>query len=288
MLNVLVTGADGQLGRELRRAAAGARDNYIFTDIAELDITDAAAVERFVAENHIDVIENCAAYTDVERAETDAAAAERLNCTAVGNLARAAAGCGALLIHISTDYVFDGRSRTPYTEDMATGPLSVYGATKLAGERAVVQSGCRHVIIRTSWMYSPHGRNFVKTILRLTAECTSVKVVGDQTGTPTCAADLARAIVGIVQSGCGDECCGIYHYSDGGCCTWYEFAAEIARLAGRDGCRIERCSSAEYGAAAVRPAYSVLDKSKIREAFGVAVPHWRESLEKCIETLKNE
>lgn len=286
MLNILVTGADGQLGREMRNAAAGAQDNYIFTDRAELDITDAGAVERCVEGNGIDVIVNCAAYTDVERAEDDAAAAELLNCTAAGNLAVAAARRGALLIHISTDYVFGGTSQnTPFAEDAAEAPVGVYGATKLAGERAVAQSGCRHIIIRTAWLYSPYGKNFVKTMLRLTAERESLKVVFDQTGTPTCAADLAAAIRTIVESRNFDGTQGIYHFSNEGVCSWYDFAVETARLAGRSACRIEPCRSAEFPSRVVRPAYSVLDKSKIRRTFGVAVPYWRESLERCIDIL---
>lgn len=286
MLNVLVTGAGGQLGSELRQAAEGSADNYIFTDVGELDITDAEAVARCVAGQKIGVIVNCAAYTDVERAEDDEPAAYKLNCTAAGNLADAAARNGALLIHISTDYVFGGtRRRKPITEDEAPSPECVYGATKLAGERAIAASGCRHIIIRTSWLYSPYGRNFVKTMLRLTAERESLKVVDDQTGTPTCAADLAAAIRTIIDSRRGGDAAGIYHYSDEGACTWYDLATETARMAGHDGCRIEPCSSAEYPSRAKRPAYSVLDKGKIRRTFGVEVPDWRESLKRCIEIL---
>ena len=292
MLKVLVTGADGQLGREMRNiAAAGARADteYVFTDVAELDITDAAAVERCVAENGIGAIVNCAAYTDVERAEDDAATAGLLNAEAVRNLAEAAARHDAVLIHISTDYVFGGTSQnTPFAEDAPAAPVGVYGATKLAGERAVAESGCRHIIIRTAWLYSPYGRNFVRTMLALTASKPQLKVVFDQTGTPTCAADLAAVIGEIIAGRKFDGTQGIFHFSNEGVCSWYDFAVEIARLAGHTSCRIEPCRSAEFPSRVTRPSYSVLDKSKIRRTFGVAIPHWRESLEKCIEILKKD
>ncbi|MCH5334714.1 MAG: dTDP-4-dehydrorhamnose reductase [Alistipes sp.] len=278
MLNVLVTGAGGQLGSELRTAAAGSADNYIFTDIAELDITDAAAVARMVRECGADVIVNCAAYTDVERAETQPDAAMLLNRDAVGFMAAAAAECGALMIHISTDYVFgSGTHNTPFAEEDAVAPSCVYGAAKLAGERAVAESGCRHIIFRTSWLYSPFGRNFVNTMLSLTASRDSVSVVFDQTGTPTRAAGLARLIFRIIDSRLFDGREGIYHYSDEGVCSWYDFAVEIARLAGSK-CRVEPCRSAEFTSRVARPAYSVLDKSRVKRVFGIEIPHWRDSL----------
>ena len=288
MLNILVTGADGQLGRELRKAGAGSANNYIFTDVAELDITDEAAVERFVAENRIEIVVNCAAYTDVERAEEEEEAAYAVNCTAVKNLADAAARHGATLVHISTDYVFDGRGSTPYTEDMPALPQSAYGRTKLAGEQAVIASGCRYLIFRTAWLYSEYGVNFLKTMLRLTAERESLSVVADQIGTPTCAADLARAVFDIVEGGKYEGNEGIYHFTDEGCCSWYDFATAIAEAAGHTDCRITPCRSAEYPSRAVRPAYSVLDKGKYKRTFGADIPHWRESMKRCIEKIKNQ
>ena len=288
MLNILVTGADGQLGNELRRLGKASANNYIYTDVAELDITDAAAVERFVAENRIDVIENCAAYTNVERAEEDEQTAYAVNCTAVRNLADAAARHGAVLIHVSTDYVFDGRGCTPCTEDMPASPLGAYGRTKLAGERAVAESGCRYLIFRTAWLYSEYGNNFLKTMLRLTAERESLNVVFDQIGTPTCAADLAQAIFSIVEGGRYEGNEGIYHFSNEGVCSWYDFAVEMAAAAGNTACRINPCRTGEYPAVAVRPACSVLDKSKYKRTFGAAIPHWRESMRRCIDKLMNE
>lgn len=287
MLNILITGADGQLGRALCHLAAVSPNRYLPTDAAELDITDRAAVEAMVAEQHIDVIINCAAYTDVERAEEEEAAAEKLNRTAVAHLATAAEQHDALLIHLSTDYVFDGQSHLPYREEAPTNPQSAYGRTKLAGEEAVRASGCRHLIIRTAWLYSETGKNFVKTMLRLTAERESIDVVCDQVGTPTYAGDLALAIFSIVESGlyAGNE--GTYHFTDEGVCSWYDFAVEIAAAAGHDRCRIRPCRTAEYPTKVARPAYSVLDKSKIRERFGIEIPHWRESLLYCLQRMKN-
>lgn len=287
MLNVLVTGAGGQLGSALRLLCAGSANRYIFTDADRLDITDAQAVERFVAENGTDAVINCAAWTDVERAEEDEAAAYAVNCTAVGNLASAAARHGALLIHFSTDYIFDGRGCTPFTERDEPAPLNAYGRTKLAGERAVAASGCRYMIFRTSWLYSPTGRNFLLTMLRLTAERDSVSVVNDQIGAPTCAADLARAVFDIVEGGLWAGREGIYHFANGGQCSWYDFAVGIASAAGHTACRVNPCRTCDYPARAVRPAYSVLDTGKYRRTFGATIPHWRESLEKCLKTLLN-
>lgn len=284
MPNVLITGADGQLGRALRRLADISPNRYLATDAAELDITDPAAVEKVVAEQAIDIIVNCAAYTDVERAEADFPAADRLNRAAVAHLAATAAKHDALLVHISTDYVFDGCSSTPYTETAPTAPRSVYGRTKLAGEEAVAASGCRRLIVRTSWLYSETGRNFLRTMLRLTAERDTLDVVSDQIGTPTYAGDLALAIFTIVENGsyAGNE--GLYHFSDEGACSWYDFAVEIAAAAGRT-CRIRPCRTAEYPTAAERPAYSVLDKTKFRTTFGIDIPHWRESMLYCLKNL---
>lgn len=289
MLNILVTGANGQLGSELRVAAAEAADRYIFTDIAELDITDAAAVMHCAAREQADVIVNCAAYTHVERAEEETAAADRLNRQAAANLAAAARERGALLIHISTDYVFGGIPRnTPLTEEDACAPTGVYGATKLAGEQAIAASGCRCMIFRTAWLYSSFGQNFVKTMLRLTAEREELQVVFDQTGSPTYAADLAALIADIIAKRRFEGREGIYHFSNEGVCSWYDFAVEIARAAGHDRCRIHPCHSAEYPSRVTRPAYSVLDKTKVKRTFGTEIAHWRDALARCMQRLDTE
>lgn len=287
MLNILITGANGQLGRELRRLGGISPNNYISTDVAELDITDADAVLRAVERDRIDVIVNCAAYTNVERAEEDEATADLLNHRAAGNLAAAAKATGATLFHVSTDYVFDGASCLPYTEEMPTSPQSAYGRTKLAGEQAVIGSGCRYLIFRTAWLYSEYGNNFLKTMLRLTSERETLKVVFDQAGTPTYAGDLALAIFSIIEAGryAGNE--GVYHFSNEGVCSWYDFAAEIAVAAGHNACRIEPCRTAEFPTKAARPAYSVLDKTKIKSIFGMEIPHWREAMLYCLKQLKN-
>lgn len=285
-MNILVTGANGQLGSEMQRLGAVSPNNYIFTDAAELDVTDAGAVRRAAEQTRAEAIVNCAAYTDVERAEENEAAADLLNRLAPANLAAAAAATGATLIHISTDYVFDGRAHTPYTEQAPTAPLSVYGRTKLAGEQAVEASGCSYLILRTAWLYSAFGNNFLKTMLRLTAERESLKVVFDQIGTPTYAGDLALGIFSVIEGGQlrGHE--GLYHFSDEGVCSWYDFAVEIAAAAGHDKCRIEPYRTAEYPTKAPRPAYSVLDKGKFKTTFGIEIPHWRESLLYCLKTMQ--
>ena len=285
-MNILVTGANGQLGSEMQRLGAVSPNNYIFTDAAELDVTDAGAVRRAAEQTRAEAIVNCAAYTDVERAEENEAAADRLNRLAPANLAAAAAATGATLIHISTDYVFDGRAHTPYTEQAPTAPLGVYGRTKLAGEQAVEASGCSYLILRTAWLYSAFGNNFLKTMLRLTAERESLKVIFDQIGTPTYAGDLALGIFSVIEGGQlrGHE--GLYHFSDEGVCSWYDFAVEIAAGAGHDKCRIEPCRTAEYPTKAPRPAYSVLDKGKFKTTFGIEIPHWRESLLYCLKTMQ--
>lgn len=285
-MNILVTGANGQLGCEMQRLGAVSPNNYIFTDVAELDVTDAGAVLRAAEQTRAEAIVNCAAYTNVERAEEDEATADRLNRLAPANLAAAAAATGATLIHISTDYVFDGTAHTPYTEQAPTAPLGVYGRTKLAGEQAVEASGCSYLILRTAWLYSAFGNNFLKTMLRLTAERESLNVVFDQIGTPTYAGDLALGIFSVIegQQFRGHE--GLYHFSNEGVSSWYDFAVEIAVAAGHDKCRIEPCHTAEYPSKAPRPAYSVLDKSKFKTTFGIEIPHWRESMLYCLKTMQ--
>ena len=285
MLNILITGANGQLGRSLQRLGGVSPHNYICTDVAELDITDAGAVLRAVREQGIDVIVNCAAYTDVEKAEEDEARADLLNHKAAGNLAAAAKETGATLFHVSTDYVFDGTAHTPYTEDVTPSPLGAYGRTKLAGERAVMASGCRYLIFRTAWLYSEYGKNFLKTMLCLSSERERLQVVFDQIGTPTYAGDLALALFSIIEAGryAGNE--GVYHFTNEGVCSWYDFATEIAAAAGHDSCRIIPCHTSEFPTKAQRPAYSVLDKTKIKTTFQMDIPHWREAMIYCLKQL---
>lgn len=286
-MNILVTGANGQLGSCLRDVAAGSTDNYIFTDVAELDITDAAAVRKAVSDNAVDVIVNCAAYTNVDKAEDDAAFAELLNATAVRNLAEAAKGNGATLIHISTDYVFGKEPyNVPCREDQKGTPTGVYGLTKLHGEQAIAETGVKALIFRTAWLYSEYGRNFVKTMLNLTSTKPELKVVFDQTGTPTYAGDLAHALFDIIESRrfAGNE--GVYHYSNEGVCSWYDFTKMIAEYAGNTACDIQPCHSNEFPSKVVRPSYSVLDKTKFKNTFGIKVPYWTDSLRRCIANLK--
>lgn len=286
MKNILVTGANGQLGSEMRRVGSVSPNNYIFTDVAELDITDHEAVQKFVAENGVDVIINCAAYTNVDRAEDDIDTARLINATAVANLAEAIKAVGGTLFHISTDYVFGTEGNTPRTEAMPTNPLGVYGLTKLEGEKAIAESGCSAIIFRTSWLYSEFGNNFLKTMMRLTAERENINVVFDQVGTPTYAADLAVLIFSIIEYDIyrGNE--GIYHFSNEGVCSWYDFASEIAAAAGNSSCNINPCHSVEFPSKVTRPPYSVLDKSKVKATFGVDIPHWRESMLRCIKRIK--
>lgn len=283
-MRILVTGAEGQLGCSIRRTAIGLADDYIFTDVAELDITNRQQVVDYVSGNQIDVIVNCAAYTDVEHAEENEAVAHLLNSTAVGYLAEAARANDALLIHISTDYVFMGGCCAMLTEESYPQPLNAYGRTKLAGEEAVKASGCHYIILRTAWLYSEYGHNFVKTMLRLTAEKEQIRVVDDQLGTPTYAGDLAEAIVRIISERNFRE--GIYHYTDLGECSWWQFACEIARLAGHDKCIVAPCTTADYPTKARRPMNAVLDKSKFVRTFNIAIPEWRQSLKKCIYGLQ--
>ena len=285
-MNILVTGANGQLGCEMRRLGAVSPNNYIFTDVAELDITDASAVLVAVKENGIEAIVNCAAYTNVDKAESDEETAELINATAVGNLARAMKEVGGTLFHVSTDYVFGCDGNTPRTEDMPLNPLGVYGRTKLHGEQAILESGCKALILRTAWLYSEYGNNFLKTMMRLTAEREQLNVVFDQVGTPTYAGDLALAIFSIIEAGVYEGNEGIYHFSNEGVCSWYDFAVEIAAAAGNTGCRINPCHSSEFPSPVKRPPYSVLDKTKIKNTFDIDIPHWRESMEYCIKRIK--
>lgn len=285
-MNILVTGANGQLGNEMRRLGAVSPNNYIFTDVAELDITDANAVLAAVKENAVEIIVNCAAYTNVDKAESDEATAELINSTAVSNLARAMKEVGGTLFHVSTDYVFGLDGNTPRTEDMPVNPLGVYGRTKLNGELAIKESGCKALIFRTAWLYSEFGNNFLKTMMRLTAEREQLNVVFDQVGTPTYAGDLALAIFSIIEAGVYEGNEGIYHFSDEGVCSWYDFAVEIAAAAGNTNCRISPCHSSEFPSPVTRPPYSVLDKTKIKNTFDIDIPHWRESMEYCIKRIK--
>ena len=282
---VLVTGANGQLGSEMRKLGTVSPNEYIFTDVAELDITNREAVMTFVTENNINIIVNCAAYTNVDKAEDDAATAELINATAVRNLAEAVKTVDGTLFHVSTDYVFGAEGNTPRTEDMPTNPLGVYGVTKLHGEQAIAEVGCKAIIIRTAWLYSEFGNNFLKTMLRLTAEKESLNVVFDQVGTPTYAGDLAMTIFSIIEGDyyAGNE--GVYHFSNEGVCSWYDFAQEIATVMCHDKCKINPCHSAEFPSKVTRPPYSVLDKTKIKKTFGVEIPHWRESMIYCLKRI---
>ena len=285
-MNILVTGANGQLGSEMRRLGAVSPNNYIFTDVAELDITDANAVLATVKENAVEIIVNCAAYTNVDKAESDETTAELINSTAVRNLAVAMKEVSGTLFHVSTDYVFGLDGNTPRNEDMPVNPLGVYGRTKLNGELAISESGCKALIFRTAWLYSEFGNNFLKTMMRLTAEREQLNVVFDQVGTPTYAGDLALAIFSIIEAGVYEGNEGVYHFSNEGVCSWYDFAVEIAAAAGNANCRINPCHSSEFPSPVTRPPYSVLDKTKIKNTFDIDIPHWRESMEYCIKRIK--
>lgn len=309
-MKVLVTGANGQLGCSLKRSFANAQDDshndssvilnevknlsVVYTDVEELDITDLAAIRKMVADEGIDVIVNCAGYTNVEAAEDNPDFAEKLNAEAVENLALAMKEAGGLLIHISTDYVYGGKPLcTPISEDETPAPQGVYAVTKLHGEEAIRRIGCRHIIIRTAWLYSEFGKNFVKTMLRLTAEKPTLKVVNDQRGTPTYAGDLAKVIVKVLGASAllfaseksSPSSANIYHYTNEGECTWYEFAKTIAEYAGHTSCDIQPCTSDEFPSKVHRPAYSVLDKGKIKSALGISIPHWTDSLKICLKAL---
>ena len=286
-MNILVTGANGQLGMEMRNVSAGSADRYVFTDVAELDITDADAVDRVVSSESVDVIINCAAYTNVDKAEDDEQTADIINHRAVAILAAAAAKQDATLIHISTDYVFNGCSCIPYKENDPTSPTGAYGRTKLAGEQAVIVSNCKYLIFRTAWLYSPYGKNFVKTMMKLTAEKGSLNVVFDQVGTPTCAADLAALIYKVITERMLDRQ-GVYHFSNEGVCSWYDFALEIRDLCGNT-CDIRPCHSEEFLSRVRRPSYSVLDKSKVKNDYHINIRHYSEGLRECIlRIMENE
>ncbi|MDD3039179.1 dTDP-4-dehydrorhamnose reductase [Bacteroides sp.] len=282
-MRILVTGANGQLGNEMQvLAKENPQHTYYFTDVEELDICNEEAVWAFIAEKRIELIVNCAAYTAVDMAEDNQELAHKLNSIAPGVLARAAQSNGAAIIQISTDYVFDGTAHLPYTEDCEPCPDSVYGFTKLEGEQEVMNNCENAVVIRTAWLYSTFGNNFVKTMIRLGKERDNLGVVFDQIGTPTYANDLARAIYTIINKGVVR---GVYHFSNEGVCSWYDFTVAIHRLAGVASCKVRPLHTAEYPAKANRPAYSVLDKTKIKTIFGIEIPHWEESLGRCIEKL---
>ena len=286
MHNILVTGSNGQLGNELRLVVdeKDKVNNYFFTDVEELDITNKTRVSQFLHANNIDVVVNCAAYTNVDKAEDEKEIADLINHIGVKNLAESCKERDGFLIHISTDYVFDGTKNTPYTEIDETKPLGVYGVTKLRGENAILNSGCEYVIIRTSWLYSAFGNNFLKTIQRLTAEKENLKVVFDQVGTPTYAGDLANVIYTIIQRDKADIKNQIYHFSNEGVCSWYDFAVAIHEASGHV-CNIKPCHSIEFPSKVKRPSYSVLDKSKLKDQLGIEIPYWRVSMLTCIKTL---
>ena len=285
-MNILVTGANGQLGNEMQvLARENLQHTYFFTDVQELDICDEQAVYAYVSEHKIDIIVNCAAYTAVDKAEDNVELCDKLNNIAPGYLARAAQANGAAMIQVSTDYVFDGTAHIPYTEEEPTCPASVYGSTKLAGEQNVMDHCEKAMVIRTAWLYSIYGNNFVKTMIRLGQERDSLGVIFDQIGTPTYANDLTQAIFAAINKGVVR---GIYHFSDEGVCSWYDFTIAIHRLAGIASCKVKPLHTADYPAKAPRPHYSVLDKTKIKDTFGIEIPHWEESLKRCINQLRME
>lgn len=289
-MNILVTGAGGQLGNEMQLVAKESKDSFIFTDVCEgythLDITSLEDIRKMVKENDIRCIINCAAWTNVDAAETAGDIVETLNATAPENLAKAMKEVDGLLVHVSTDYVFGGDPyNTPCKEDQKGTPTGVYGLTKLHGEEKIIATGVNHIILRTAWLYSEFGKNFVKTMLNLTATKPQLKVVFDQCGTPTYALDLAKAINHIVENRLFEGNSGIYHFSNEGVCSWYDFTIKIARLAGNTECNIQPCHSNEFPSPVTRPAYSVLDKTKIKETFGINIPYWVDSLETCMRNM---
>ena len=289
-MNILVTGANGQLGNEMRIVSKGSSDRYIFTDVEELDITNRDAVMKFVKDNDIKVVINCAGYTNVEKAEDEENLAELINAQAVGYIAQACKNNDATLIHISTDYVFGGNeSNTPHKENETVNPTGAYGRTKLHGEQAIEKSGCKYLIIRTSWLYSEFGNNFVKTMRKLTSERDRLNVVFDQVGTPTYALDLAETIMKIIEeiktpNSKLQTPNSIYNYSNEGVTSWYDFAKEICELSGNV-CDIQPCHSDEFPSKVKRPSYSVLDKTKIKNKLNITIPYWKESLKNFIESL---
>lgn len=300
-MNILVTGANGQLGNEMRIVAKDSADSYIFTDVNQVegvateyfDITDLNAIKQMVAENNVDVIVNCAAYTNVDAAETNEALAEKLNADAPENLAKAMKEVNGLLVQISTDYVFGKEPyNVPCKESQKGTPTGVYGLTKLHGEQKIIATGCKHIIIRTAWLYSEFGKNFCKTMMNLTATKPQLKVVFDQCGTPTYALDLAKAIATVIADYNNEKGAisygktGVYHYSNEGVCSWFDFTKMIAEYNGTTACDIQPCHSNEFPSPVTRPSYSVLDKTKIKETFGIAIPYWTVSLRQCIANLK--
>lgn len=294
-MHILVTGGNGQLGNEMRQVAQNSTDHYLFTDVVApegvettlLDITDMEAVRALVKKENISCIINCAAYTNVDKAETDEAFCEKLNADAPENLAKAMKEVGGLLVHISTDYVFGGDPyNTPCREEQKGTPTGVYGKTKLLGEQKIQATGVDYLIFRTAWLYSEYGKNFCKTMLNLTATKPALKVVFDQAGTPTYAYDLALAIYTIVNERKYEGNTGIYHYSNEGVCSWFDFTKMIAELSGQTACDIQPCHSDEFPSPVKRPAYSVLDKTKFKETFGLKIPYWVDSLKVCLKNLK--
>ncbi len=284
MKTVLITGSNGQLGSEMQLASKRYDAfRYIFTDVAELDICDKAALESFAVENKVDVIVNCAAYTAVDKAEDDQELCYKINRDAVKNIGEVAAKNGLKVIHVSTDYVFDGTNYIPYTEDMQVCPATIYGKSKLEGEEALLETCENAVIIRTSWLYSIYGNNFVKTMIKLGRERSELNVIFDQVGTPTNAADLADSILKIMSS--ENFVPGIYHFSNEGVCSWYDFTKTIHRLAEID-CNVKPIETKDYPAKTPRPHYSVLNKAKIKSTYGILIPYWEESLKKCVDILK--
>ena len=289
-MNILVTGAGGQLGNEMQLVAKESKDSFIFTDVCEgythLDITSLEDIRKMVKENDIRCIINCAAWTNVDAAETAGDIVETLNATAPENLAKAMKEVDGLLVHVSTDYVFGGDPyNTPCKEDQKGTPTGVYGLTKLHGEEKIIATGVNHIILRTAWLYSEFGKNFVKTMLNLTATKPQLKVVFDQCGTPTYALDLAKTINHIVENRLFEGNSGIYHFSNEGVCSWYDFTIKIARLAGNTECNIQPCHSNEFPSPVTRPAYRVLDKTKLKETFGINIPYWVDSLETCMRNM---
>ena len=299
-MNILVTGANGQLGNEMQIVAKQSSDKYIFTDVCDgyekLDITDLEAIRKTVKENDVKCIVNCAAWTNVDAAETAGEIVETLNATAPENLAKAMKEVNGLLVHVSTDYVFGGDPyNTPCKEDQKGTPTGVYGLTKLHGEQKILAVGCNYVVLRTAWLYSEFGKNFVKTMLNLTATKPQLKVVFDQVGTPTYALDLANAISTIIEDYKKESLTvnhepytknGIYHFSNEGVCSWLDFTKMIAEYSGQTECDIQPCHSDEFPSPVKRPAYSVLDKTKIKETFGLKVPYWTDSLQKCLKNMQ--
>lgn len=300
-MNILITGANGQLGNEMRLVSKASSHTFVFTDVVEaegvettlLDITDQEAVRSIVRERGVQCIVNCAAYTNVDKAESDEAFCRVLNADAPRNLAQAMKEVGGLLVHVSTDYVFGGDPyNTPCKENQKGTPTGVYGRTKLEGEQHILATGCDYVILRTAWLYSEFGRNFVKTMLNLTATKPQLKVVFDQAGTPTYAYDLAQAIHTVLEDYVQEQPQqsysknGIYHFSNEGVCSWYDFTKVIAALSGHTECDIQPCHSHGFPSPVIRPAYSVLDKTKIKETFGIRIPYWMDSLKVCLQNMQ--